>query len=89
MQLFLFQEITFNAVASFSYLSSCSYLGFAVNTFLYPLYIITPFFQVYPAMTAAYVSKIINKKLHYAHPILSLIVDSWYDSRSCPWVRRL
>ncbi|KAF2884515.1 hypothetical protein ILUMI_21660 [Ignelater luminosus] len=49
-------ETVFNAVACFSYISSCSYLGFAVNTFLYPMYIITPFFQVYPAMTAAYVN---------------------------------
>lgn len=52
----LLQEILFNAVACFSYLSSCSYLGFSVNTLLYPLYVVTPYFQVYPAMSAAYVS---------------------------------
>lgn len=61
--LLLLQETVFNAVACFSYLSSCSYLGFSVNTFLYPLYIVTPYFQVYPAMSAAYVSiSILNKE---------------------------
>ncbi|XP_025837309.1 protein singles bar [Agrilus planipennis] len=47
-------ETAFNTVASLSYLSACSYLGFIVNTVLSPLYSATPFFQVYPAMTAAY-----------------------------------
>lgn len=53
---FILQETLFNVVAAFGYLSSSSYLGFAVKTFLYPLYLVTPYFQVYPAMTAAYVS---------------------------------
>ncbi|KAK4875621.1 hypothetical protein RN001_012043 [Aquatica leii] len=57
-------ETTFNALACFSYLSSCSYLGFAVNTFLYPLYIMTPFFQVYPAMTAAYILGLVVGCIH-------------------------
>jgi hypothetical protein len=43
-------------VAAFLYVSSSSYLSYAVNIFLRPLYVVTPFFQVYPAMTAAYVS---------------------------------
>ncbi|XP_072393044.1 protein singles bar [Diabrotica undecimpunctata] len=47
-------ETLFNGVAALSYFGSCSYLGWAVNTFLQPMYIITPFFQVYPAMSAAY-----------------------------------
>ncbi|XP_065171248.1 protein singles bar-like [Atheta coriaria] len=47
-------ELFFNAMASFSYLSSSFYLAFAVTTFLYPQYIIVPYFQVYPAMSAAY-----------------------------------
>ena len=51
-----FQETLFNAVAALLYISSSSYLSYAVNIFLRPLYLVTPFFQVYPAMTAAYVS---------------------------------
>jgi hypothetical protein len=52
------QETLFNAVAALLYISSSSYLSYAVNIFLRPLYIVTPFFQVYPAMTAAYVSSV-------------------------------
>jgi hypothetical protein len=51
-----FQETLFNAVAALLYFSSSSYLSYAVNVFLRPLYLVTPFFQVYPAMTAVYVS---------------------------------
>jgi hypothetical protein len=51
-----FQETLFNAVAAFLYFSSSSYLSYAVNIFLKPLYVVTPFFQVYPAMTGSYVS---------------------------------
>jgi hypothetical protein len=50
------QETLFNAVAAFLYASSSSYLSYAVNVFLRPQYLVTPFFQVYPAMTAVYVS---------------------------------
>ncbi|KAF5273837.1 hypothetical protein FQA39_LY00952 [Lamprigera yunnana] len=57
-------ETVFNALACFSYLSSCSYLGFVVNTFLYPLYKLTPFFQVYPAMSAAYILGLIAGGAH-------------------------
>lgn len=52
------QEALFNVVAAFLYITSSSYLSYAVTAFLKPLYIVTPFFQVYPAMTAAYVSSI-------------------------------
>jgi hypothetical protein len=51
------QETLFNAVAALLYASSSGYLSYAVNIFLRPLYVVTPFFQVYPAMTAAYVSE--------------------------------
>ncbi|XP_019866617.2 protein singles bar [Aethina tumida] len=47
-------ETVFNGIACFSYVTSCSYLGYAVNTFLEPMYLVTPYFQVYPAMSAAY-----------------------------------
>nr|XP_018917324.1 PREDICTED: uncharacterized protein LOC109044200 isoform X1 [Bemisia tabaci] len=47
-------ELLFNCMAASLYLSTSAYLWFAVNTFLYPYYLITPFYTVYPAMTAAY-----------------------------------
>lgn len=52
-------------MASFSYISSSSYLALAVNTYLYPMYLIIPHFTVYPALTAAYVSRY-PKKTEYA-----------------------
>lgn len=45
----------FNALASFLYLSSASYLAFSTKLFLLPEYYIRPGFDVYPAMSAAYV----------------------------------
>lgn len=63
-----FQETLFNAVAAFLYFSSSSYLSYAVNIFLRPLYVVTPFFQVYPAMTATYVSS--------AGPVCGLFLTS-------------
>ncbi|GJQ71595.1 hypothetical protein Trydic_g11298 [Trypoxylus dichotomus] len=48
-------ETAFNGVAAFCYISSCSYLGMIVNSVLYPMYTVTPFFQVYPAMTGTYI----------------------------------
>ena len=50
-----FQELMFNALASFLYLSSASYLAFSTKIFLLPQYYISPGFDVYPAMTASYV----------------------------------
>lgn len=50
------QETLFNGVAAFFLLSASSYLGYAVITDLWGLYVSTPFFQPYPAMTTAYVS---------------------------------
>ncbi|EFA09938.1 protein singles bar [Tribolium castaneum] len=47
-------ETVFNATACFSYLSTCSYLGYIVNMFLKPMYVTVPYFQAYPAMSAAY-----------------------------------
>ncbi|KAJ8959814.1 hypothetical protein NQ318_011546, partial [Aromia moschata] len=59
------EETAFNAIASFSYITSCSYLGYAVNVFLQPMYLITPYYQVYPAMSAAYVSMGNYRLLNY------------------------
>ncbi|XP_014209163.1 protein singles bar-like [Copidosoma floridanum] len=47
-------EMIFNFIACCFCLSSASCLGFATTVFLWPLYIITPGFYVYPAMTTAY-----------------------------------
>ncbi|XP_026478295.1 protein singles bar-like [Ctenocephalides felis] len=47
-------ETMFNGVACFSYLSASSCLGFVVNVFLYPIYLIQPGYSAYPAMTAVY-----------------------------------
>ncbi|XP_022916013.1 protein singles bar [Onthophagus taurus] len=57
-------ETSFNILASCGYLSSCSVLGFIVNTVLYPLYMVTPFFQVFPAMTSTYILGIILGLIH-------------------------
>lgn len=57
-------ETLFNAVAAFLYVSSSSYMSYAVNVFLRPLYLVTPFFQVYPAMTAAYILGLVLAVLH-------------------------
>lgn len=51
------QEVVFNAVSCFFYLSASSYMGFAVNVWLYPRFAIQSGYMAYPAMTAVYVSK--------------------------------
>lgn len=53
----------FNALACFLYLSSASYLAFSTKVFLLPEYYIRPGFDVYPAMTAAYVRVVALKIL--------------------------
>lgn len=58
----------FNALACFLYLSSASYLAFATKVFLITEYYVRPGFDVYPAMTAAYVSvrlisAVVNREL--------------------------
>ncbi|XP_013146434.1 PREDICTED: uncharacterized protein LOC106109470 [Papilio polytes] len=47
-------EFVFNAVACFLYLSASSYMGVAVNIYLYPKYLFTTMYAAYPAMTAVY-----------------------------------
>ena len=46
----------FNALACFFYLSSASYLAISTKMFLWAQYYMLPGFDVYPAMTAVYVS---------------------------------
>ncbi|KAI5697589.1 hypothetical protein M8J75_012758 [Diaphorina citri] len=48
-------EILFNLVACNWFLCSSFFLSFAVHASLYPIYMITPFYTVYYAMTAAYI----------------------------------
>lgn len=63
--MFSFQEMMFNSVACFLYLSSASYLAFATKVFLMANYYVTPGFDVYPAMTAAYViTQLISARSH-------------------------
>jgi hypothetical protein len=50
------QECLFNAVACFLYFSASSYMGVAVNIYLYPKYALVSMYSAYPAMTAVYVS---------------------------------
>lgn len=50
------QECMFNAVACFLYLSASSYMGIAVNFYLYQRYLSISMYAAYPAMTAVYVS---------------------------------
>ncbi|XP_041977207.1 protein singles bar [Aricia agestis] len=47
-------EWVFNAVACFMYLSASSYMGVAVNIYLYPRYALVNMYAAYPAMTAVY-----------------------------------
>lgn len=54
---YFLQEVVFNAVSCFFYLSASSYMGFAVNVWLYPRFAIQSGYIAYPAMTAVYVSK--------------------------------
>lgn len=50
------KEVFFNAAACFLYLSASSYMGFAVNFWLYPRFEMQRAYMAYPAMTAVYVS---------------------------------
>ncbi|XP_031835985.1 MARVEL domain-containing protein sing isoform X2 [Nomia melanderi] len=64
-------EMMFNALASFLYLSSASYLAFSTKMFLLPEYYIRPGFDVYPAMTAAYMMSGFVGVLHGADAYFS------------------
>lgn len=47
-------EVIFNSLACFFYLSSASFLAVSTKMFLMAQYYLMPGFEVYPAMTAAY-----------------------------------
>ena len=55
----------FNAMACFFYLSSASFLAISTKMFLMAQYYMLPGFEVYPAMTAAYVSLNFNYQHNY------------------------
>ncbi|XP_044755370.1 protein singles bar [Coccinella septempunctata] len=48
-------ETAFNGIAAFSYITSCSYLGYAVNMFLQPLALMSTAVNAYPAVSTAYI----------------------------------
>ncbi|XP_043259997.1 protein singles bar [Colletes gigas] len=66
-------EMMFNALASFLYLSSASYLAFSTKIFLLPEYHLRPGFDVYPAMTAAYMMSGFVGVLHGADAYFSYV----------------
>ncbi|KPI91447.1 hypothetical protein RR48_09089 [Papilio machaon] len=57
-------EFVFNAVACFLYLSASSYMGVAVNIYLYPRYSLINMYAAYPAMTAVYYIGVIVGIVH-------------------------
>ncbi|XP_063378075.1 protein singles bar [Cydia fagiglandana] len=57
-------ECLFNATACFLYLSASSYMGVAVNLYLYPQYAIISMYSAYPAMTAVYYIGVVLGILH-------------------------
>ncbi|XP_011161434.1 protein singles bar [Solenopsis invicta] len=68
-----FFEVMFNSLACFLYLSSSSYLAFATKLFLMTEYYLIPGFDVYPAMTAAYILSGVVGVLHGADAYLSFV----------------
>jgi len=66
-------EMMFNSLACFLYLSSASYLAFATKLFLMTEYYLRPGFDVYPAMTAAYILSGVVGILHGADAYLSFV----------------
>ncbi|CAG7719821.1 unnamed protein product [Allacma fusca] len=59
-------EVAFNIVASLLIMTSSSYLAYAVSTRLYDDYTRIAFFQVYPALCAAYILGFVGGVLHGA-----------------------
>jgi len=57
-------ETAFNLLACCLYLSSSTYLAYAVNTRLFVKYLIVPFYQVFPALSAAYVIGFVAGVVH-------------------------
>lgn len=66
-------EMMFNALACFLYLSSASYLAFSTKLFLLPEYYLRPGFDVYPAMSAAYMLSGLVGVLHGADAYFSYV----------------
>ncbi|XP_043269689.1 protein singles bar [Venturia canescens] len=64
-------EMMFNALGCFLYLSSASYLAFSTKMFLWSQYYVTPGFDVYPAMCAAYMLSGVVGVVHGADAYLS------------------
>ncbi|XP_037803320.1 protein singles bar-like [Penaeus monodon] len=67
-------ETVFNILACILYLLSSSHLSWAVQTLLWPQYRITPYYTVYPAMTACYVLGLVLGIIHG--------IDAWLSYRN-------
>ncbi|XP_042883089.1 protein singles bar-like [Penaeus japonicus] len=67
-------ETIFNCLACILYLLSSSHLSWAVQTWLWPQYRITPYYTVYPAMTACYVLGLVLGIMHG--------IDAWLAYRN-------
>ncbi|XP_058811464.1 protein singles bar isoform X1 [Topomyia yanbarensis] len=77
-------EVMYNGIACFMYLSASSYLGFAVNVWLYPKFLLFKttgsVHSAYPAMTAVYVREstdIYAKLLKFFYIFFSTWVQLW------------
>ncbi|XP_045592383.1 protein singles bar [Procambarus clarkii] len=67
-------EVVFNTLACLMYLTAAPYLSWSVQTFLWISYLTTPYFTVYPAMTATYILGLVLGVVHG--------VDAWLSYRT-------
>ncbi|KAK8754135.1 hypothetical protein OTU49_012946 [Cherax quadricarinatus] len=67
-------EVVFNTLACILYLTASPYLSWAVQTSLWGRYLVTPYFTVYPAMTAAYIFGLVLGVVHG--------IDAWLSYRN-------
>lgn len=66
-------EVIFNSLSCFFYLSSASFLAVSTKMFLMAQYYVMPGFEVYPAMTAAYMLSGVVGLIHGADAYFSYI----------------
>ncbi|XP_037084773.1 protein singles bar-like [Pollicipes pollicipes] len=71
-------ETLFNGVAAVLYLGASAFLSFTVQSVLWPQYVVTPYFQVYPALTAAYCLGLVVGCVHGYDAFLAY---RWYRHR--------
>ncbi|XP_043237931.1 protein singles bar-like [Amphibalanus amphitrite] len=71
-------ETLFNGIASVLYVAASGLLSFTVQSVLWPQYVVTPYFQVYPALTAAYCLGI---AVGLVHGYDTYLAYRWYRGR--------